>query len=387
MSTRPSENFSRIIRVVRNVAVCLGVDTYDPNYRVNKNTAMTLSAIIIYSGFTITTVIRLKNLKFALQALVLAGFVIQSLNKFYVGVRHSQKIYQIYHSVIEIYKEFEKYPDPRYASDLHQNCRRLRTALIVASIMYAVGVVGMILLPIFVSLFTDKFILILHFHIPGIDVTTETGAWITQAVHAVSMAIAGLGLLAGDSTIIVFLMQPFVFVDILRLKIEVFNQFVEIPETQSESDIQRMLVDIMQFHQEYLRFIFRIYDLMSSIVSTQVSSAGVCIIMTIFVLMTSDWFGGYCFAIVLIPNLYTYCILGTFVENCNTAIMYEVYNISFYNLKARQQRQVLFMLSKTQRTKMMQVLGVMPLAVSTALQVTKNIYSVTMMMINFLIIK
>ncbi|XP_034102040.1 odorant receptor 67d-like [Drosophila albomicans] len=386
MSIRPSENFSRIIRVVRNVAVCLGMDTYDPNYRVNKKTAMTLSAIIIYSGFTITTVIRLKNWKFALQALVLAGFVIQSLNKFYVGVRHSQKIYQIYHSVIKIYKEFENYPDPRYASDLHQSCRRLRTALIVASIMYAVGVVGMIMLPIFVSLFTDKFTF-MHFHIPGIDVTTEMGAWITQAVHAVSMAIAGLGLLAGDSTIIVFLMQPFVFVDILRLKIYVFNQFVDIPGTRSESEIQRMLVDIMKFHQEYLRFIFRCNDLLSSIVSTQVSSAGVCIIMTIFVLMTSDWLGGYCFAIVLIPNLYIYCILGTFVENCSATIMYEVYNISFYNLKARHQRQVLFMLSKTQRTEMMQVLGVMPLDVSTALQVTKSIYSVTMVMINFLIIK
>ncbi|XP_062127614.1 putative odorant receptor 83c [Drosophila sulfurigaster albostrigata] len=171
----------------------------------------------------------------------------------YVGVRYSQKIYQIYHSVIEIYKEFEKYLDPRYASDLHQSCRRLRTALIVASIMYAVGVVGMILKPISVSLFTDKFILILHFHIPGIDVTTEMGAWITQAVHAVSLAIAGLGLLAGDSTIIVFLMQPFVFVDILRIKICVFNQFVDKPGTQSESEIQRMLVDIMRFHQEYLR--------------------------------------------------------------------------------------------------------------------------------------
>ncbi|XP_060651419.1 putative odorant receptor 83c [Drosophila nasuta] len=369
MSLRPSENFTGIIRVVRNLALMLGVDAYDPNYRINMKTAMTLGAIVTYSGFTITTVIRLRNWKFALQALVMAGFVLQSLNKFYVGVRHSRRIYQVYYSVVEIYVRFEKHPDPRYANNLHQNCRRLRTALIVASVMYAVGIVGMILLPIFVSLFTDKFILILHFHIPGIDVTTEMGAWITQAVHAVSMAIGGLGLLVGDSTMIVFLMQPFIFVDILRLKIEVFNQFVDIPSTQSESEIQRMLVDIMQFHQEYLRFILRIYDLMSSIVSTQVSSAGVCIIMTIFVLMTSDWLGGYCFAIVLIPNLYIYCILGTFVENCNTAIMYEVYNISFYNLKARQQRQVLFMLSKTQRTEMMQVLGVMPLDVSTALQI------------------
>ncbi|KAH8303084.1 hypothetical protein KR044_011513, partial [Drosophila immigrans] len=384
MSLRPSESFTRIIGVVRFVAACLGIDTYNENYRVNKNTAMTVSAIIIYSGFTISTVIRERSWMFTLQALVLAAFVIQSVNKLYVGIRWSKKIYVMNHSVRMVYEEFEKHEDPRYSRDLMQNCKRLRRGLIIAGIMYAVGVAGMIILPIYVSLFTNEFLLILHFHIPFIDVTTKTGAWITQAVHAVSMTIAGLGLLAGDTTIIVHLMQPYIYVDILRLKIDAFNKFVE--EPQSESEIQELLVDIMQFHQKYLKYNFRCNELCSSIVSTQVFSAGVCIVMTIFVVLTSDWISGYCFAIVLVPNLYTYCILGTLVENCvsivqiafkqiliehiqNDQIMYEVYNIAFYNLNARLQREVCFMLSKTQSNDMMQVIGVMPLDVSTALQV------------------
>jgi len=49
--------------------------------------------------------------------------------------------------------------------------------------------------------------------------------------------------------------------------------------------------------------------------------------------------------------------------------MYEFYNISFYHLNARQQRLVLFMISKSQKPELILLLGVMPLAVSTALKV------------------
>lgn len=54
----------------------------------------------------------------------------------------------------------------------------------------------------------------------------------------------------------------------------------------------------------------------------------------------------------------------------NDDIMYEIYNIYFYNLKISQQRIVLFMLAKSQRPYMIRLLGVMPLAVNTALLVS-----------------
>lgn len=54
----------------------------------------------------------------------------------------------------------------------------------------------------------------------------------------------------------------------------------------------------------------------------------------------------------------------------NDDVMYEIYNISFYNLKISQQRTVLFMLAKSQRPYMIRLLGVMPLAVNTALLVS-----------------
>ncbi|XP_017873737.1 PREDICTED: odorant receptor 67d-like [Drosophila arizonae] len=122
----------------------------------------------------------------------------------------------------------------------------------------------------------------------------------------------------------------------------------------------------------------------SVMVSVQVTTSAVCIVITVFSLLTSDWIGGYCYFCVLVPNMYLYCILGTMLENCSEKFMYEMYNISFYNLNPSQQRFVLFMLARSQQPGAILLLGVMPLSVSSALQVTKSIYSITMMMARFL---
>lgn len=58
------------------------------------------------------------------------------------------------------------------------------------------------------------------------------------------------------------------------------------------------------------------------------------------------------------------------INSQNDDIMYEIYNIYFYNMNISQQRIVLFMLAKSQRPYMIRLLGVMPLAVNTALLVS-----------------
>lgn len=67
---------------------------------------------------------------------------------------------------------------------------------------------------------------------------------------------------------------------------------------------------------------------------------------------------------------FTYVLLTFHILPQNDDVMYEIYNISFYNLKISQQRIVLFMLAKSQRPYMIRLLGVMPLAVNTALLVS-----------------
>ncbi|XP_034114190.1 odorant receptor 67d-like [Drosophila albomicans] len=345
----PSESFLKIMRFVRFVKRCLGVDVYVKFYRMNILTAMCITACLIYGGFTLNTAIIERHSKFAFQALVMTGLWMQGINKLFVVIYNAHNLYELNQSALKVYLDFENHSDPRFATNLQESCDRLRRALIIVFTSYCVAVSGMIILPLTVNMFTGERHLIMQFYVPGIDHTTQWGFWITQGFHVFVLIVGGLGMFAGDLVILVHLLQSYIFRDVLRLKIDIFNTFVDEPGKQSDSDIQKGLVDMMQFHQLYL----------------------------------SVWPGGWAYAIGVASNLYIYCILGTLVENCNDDLIYEVYNISFYNLNARQQRQVLFMLCKAQSTDMIQVMGVMPLAVSTGLQVTKSIYSVAMMMINF----
>ncbi|KAH8388370.1 hypothetical protein KR093_005140 [Drosophila rubida] len=387
MSLKPSESFMDIMRFVCFINRCVGADIYQKNYRMNIFTVMSMFVILIYSGFTISTLISESNWIFSLRVMVMTGQLIQGTNKMFVIVTNTKALYELNQSVFVIYKKYEDHPDPRFATDLLTSCRRLNRALIVVGISYVVAISGMIILPLTFNMMTGDRQLIMQFHVPGIDVKTETGLWLTQMSHSFVLIVGAIGMFAGDMVIIVHLLQTYIFSDVLRLKIDGFNKFVDKPGEQPDSEIQELLVDMIEFHQEYIRFLSRCNKLLNSIVSTQVITAAACFVLTLFVLLTTNWPGGYAYAIALIPNLYIYCILGTLLGNCNDDIMYEVYNISFYNLKARHQREVLFMLGKTQRTDMIQLVGIVPLAVSTALQITKTIYSVAMMMVRVLMHK
>ncbi|KAL7728183.1 hypothetical protein ACLKA6_005603 [Drosophila palustris] len=300
----------------------------------------------------------------------MSGSVIQGCNKLIVGVLNARKIYKLNRLVFAIYEEYELQPDHRFSEILLQSCHRLRRTLLWVGIGYLIGITGMVVTPLVATKLTGKVNFIMHFaHIPIVDEETKTGVWITQGVQIATLILGGVGLYAGDLVIVVHLLQSYVFADVLRLKIDMFNKYVEDPEgEQLESHAVAMLIDIAKFHQIYLKFITQCNKVFYSIVSVQVFTSAVCIVLTEFVLLTTQWPGGNCFIIVLIPNMYIYCILGSLLENCNDNIMYEVYNISFYNLNVRQQRLVLFMLCKSQTSELILLLGVMPLTVGTAYQ-------------------
>lgn len=64
------------------------------------------------------------------------------------------------------------------------------------------------------------------------------------------------------------------------------------------------------------RFIAKCNDMFFILVSVQVASSALCIVITIFALLTSEWLGGYCYLCILVSNLYLYCVLGTMLESC-----------------------------------------------------------------------
>lgn len=254
MSSRPSENFNEIMRFVRFITRCVGVDAYDPNYRFNAITSSIVVLILMYFIFTISTIAKEfhGNWMFMIQACAMSGSVVQACAKMYMGLTSGRTVSQLYMQLLKIYADFEKEDDARYSQVLLRSCHKVRRFLIVVGISYVVGPFGMIFAALVASFVTGKLNLIMHFHLPGVDVNTEWGAWVTQGMHCTCVVLGGLGLYSGDMIIIVYLMQSFVYADVLQLKVDRLNTHSEKQDkVEIHQEASNLLIDIAKWHQTY----------------------------------------------------------------------------------------------------------------------------------------
>lgn len=255
MSPRPTEDFGSIMRFVRFITSCVGANAYDANYRINRITIATVIIILFYILFTTLTVFKESNWMYTLEAISMAGSVVQGINKMVIGVFSHRKVYELNQLIIRIYEEYELHDDPRFAQALLKTSRKLRRVIHLVGMSYLLGIVGMLTLPMLAWKKTGEVYLIMHYHIPGIDVETPLGAWITQAVHAASCIVGATGMYAGDMVIIVHLLQAYVFADVLRLKVDILNKCSDTEEAEDESaqnENSKILIDISRWHQTYL---------------------------------------------------------------------------------------------------------------------------------------
>lgn len=254
MSLRSSEYFESIMRFVRFITSCVGANAYDPNYRINHVTVLPVFIIITYAIFTFLTVLKEANWMFSLQAISMAGSVVQGINKMAVGISSHREIYELNRSISQIYEEYESNDDIRFSEVLLKSCDRLKRVLQVVGMCYLFGCFGMFLTTLIAGKVTGNAYLFMHYHVPGIDVETETGHWITQVTHACSILMGGIGMYAGDMVIIVHLLQCYLFADILHLKVDNFNKLVEASDEgeSAQREISKLLTDIAKWHQTYL---------------------------------------------------------------------------------------------------------------------------------------
>lgn len=52
------------------------------------------------------------------------------------------------------------------------------------------------------------------------------------------------------------------------------------------------------------------------VITTQMATVGVSITLTLFILLTSKWSGGYPYLFYCFLCMYLYCFLGTEAESC-----------------------------------------------------------------------
>ncbi|XP_037943824.1 odorant receptor 67d-like [Teleopsis dalmanni] len=376
----PSEYLAKLIRTQRICATFVGADFADPNYRINWVTAIIVVTIFSYFFLNILTVIKLNSWLFLLEAFCMSGSAITGASKLIIGMIYRKQLAKMNKLIENIYKEYEKKGEKYYAA-LHESCEQIRKFFIIVGLSFVLPCGIIVVVPFILQSIHGRRFLIMHFHIPGIDVETDFGYYLTNFSHCLCMYVGAFGLYAGDMIMILFLSQPFLYVDILKLKIFEFNEKVGDAKVMSSMSSNLSLNDIVLWNQFYANYTKSCNTIFQSAVTIQVFTSALSILLTLFIVFTSSWHGAYPYLLITVTHLNIYCFMGTKIEIANENFTAEIYNILWYKLTTTQQKVVLLMLMQSQNPNTILVAGVMPLSVSTGLQITKAVYSFLMVML------
>ncbi|KAM7350386.1 odorant receptor 67d-like [Cochliomyia hominivorax] len=382
----PSEKFDMLIKLLQFTASNCGINIFVRNY---KMTWITYTLFTFTGGYFIFVFWTMYNnfnedWTIILTASVTLGSGMQGASKLVSFISDRDEIMDLCELFMEIYKDYEKRGD-KYWKGLECSVEKVKTGLISLTTLYTVGFSGMIMMPLILYALTGRRTLVILFQIPGLDIDTDYGYFTTLIIQMAFVGGSAFGLYCADLGALVYLLQGFMFSYIFAANLESVNEMVKNPENNTQPCVDRALKDIIEWHQIYLHYTDKLNGILYYVITVQVLTAFVSTLLSVYLIIAGGWPGAYCYVLVAFSSLYIYCILGSENESAIQNFERDIYELHWYNLTVSQQKTVLQILCKTQKPQTIEIAGVMPLSVSTALQLTKAMYSITMFMFEFLV--
>ncbi|XP_075146694.1 odorant receptor 67d-like [Haematobia irritans] len=373
---------------MRICAYICGTDIMNPKFRIHALTRMVffvVNLILFCTFYTLYVGIWVeRDWTKPLQTLCMIGSVAQGYCKMVNAVWYIKEHRFLVMEVREIYEEYEK-KHAEYRFYLKKSITRVIRGIKSMAAVYIIAVAELVLLVPWYFFIYNKRIFVMQFILPGIDPETDFGYYITNCVHCLCMTFGAFGNFAADSLFVAHVSHIPLLKDILRCKFHDLNKVLEDDNLENQNEVRDMLRNIFQWHQKYISKIEIIKATYFWMVFVQVSTGGVSILCTLFCLLLGSWIGGDCYLMYCLAILYLYCGLGTLVEIANDDVVTACYNdVNWYMLPVAERKMLLNMLMAAQSTTGITVGSILPLSMNTGLQLTKAIYTSTMMLVNFI---
>ncbi|XP_026849039.1 odorant receptor 67d [Drosophila persimilis] len=386
MSEGPFERYCKINRAIRFCVGLCGNDVIAEDYRMWWLTYAVIGAILFFfgcTGYTVYVGVVLDgDLTVILQAFALVGSAVQGLAKLLVTARMASVVRQIQATYEAIYREYARRGGD-YGRCLERRIKTTWHMLMSFMWVYVVLVGGLIAYPFFHLILDHKKLLVMQFRVPWIDESTDGGYLVLISIHVMLLSMGGFGNFGGDMFLFLFISNVPTLKDIFSAKLREFNEVAV--QRQDYQRMRTLLWDLLAWHQQYvsiLRDTERIYRI---VLFVQLSTNCVSILCTISCIFIGAWPAAPIYLVYSFIVMYSFCGLGTIVETSNEDFSKEIYaNCLWYELPVKEQRLVILMLAKSQHEISLTAADVMPLSMSTALQLTKGIYSFSMMLITYL---
>ncbi|XP_073838685.1 odorant receptor 67d-like [Musca autumnalis] len=388
-----SQRLNAIIRITRICSDICGVDVFDENYRVNFRTILLF--ILLCVSFLLLTYtmidgyVKEGDWTILVQVISLAGgTLLQGLCVSISFIVKQDKYRFLLSECNDIYETYERLHSD-YRVHLNRGLKLLANLMKICAFINLMLVLGMSSITVLYNFIFDAHEAIVYGFAPGVDVETTHGLWITNGVQASFITVGGFGLYAADMAILTPISQISTFKGILQCKFREINQILDDDDYESElerkRDVMVALKDIIKFHQKYLIFLNVSRDVCYWNVFAKITTSFVAIVCALFCILLGTWPAGYIYLAYCFVMMQVFCAMGTLVDITNEEFIQSCYNdVRWYELSVKEKKMLCIMLMVAQNTTGLTIGSVMELSMNTGLQISKTIYSLTMLLLNFI---
>ncbi|KAH8305224.1 hypothetical protein KR018_005270 [Drosophila ironensis] len=381
----PLDRFLKMIRWIRFCVAFCGNDVADPNFRMWWLTYLVLGAIgffFVCTGYTIYVgVVVDGDFTVILQAMALVGSAVQGLSKLLSTANLATLLRNMQNTYEDIYREYGL-KGGEYKKCLKRRIEMTWRLMWAFMFVYAMSVSIMVCFPIVYLIIFHKKIMVMQFLVPFIDQSTDSGYMMLSALHVCLMAFGGFGNFGGDMYLFLFITNLPLMKDIFCVKLKELNAAIA---ANQKNQFKSMLADLIAWHQKYQSILLATRRIYSIVLFVQLATTCTGILCTIACIFIRAWPAAPCYLLLCVTLLYSFCALGTVVENSNEDLTREIYSgCVWYDLPVREEKVIILMLAKAQKEPNLSAADMMPLSMTTALQLTKGIYSFSMMMLTYL---
>ncbi|KAH8419238.1 hypothetical protein KR222_011832, partial [Zaprionus bogoriensis] len=377
----PSLRYQELMERTNYCWRMLGFELLVPRLKFNYRTWTLLTAVVSYTIFGIYWMSEQAKQSWTecLKASIMMGGMLSGSAELLTIILNQPAIRDIMHSTRSIFGDYEQ-RGADYCEALNQGINRLVAIMRLIRNGYMVSYTVMCSAPLIYLWYDGTRVTITQYELPGIPLENNVGFVITYLVQVLSMVLAGIGFYAGDMMGCLALMQILTFADILQLKSRDLNATLDRGKSIAAVRVHAQLVDFIKWHQLFTTYCHDVERIYQILFSGQVVSSAISILSTFCVILTEFHLISVIYFMVSAYSMSVYCVVGTKIEHAYDQVYDSICNVSWQELSAPQRKLFGLTLKEAQNAKPIIMLGILPLSVRTALQITKLIYSVSMMM-------
>uniref|UniRef100_A0A1B0G3J7 Odorant receptor n=1 Tax=Glossina morsitans morsitans TaxID=37546 RepID=A0A1B0G3J7_GLOMM len=380
-----SERYQEILNVSVTLLKLCGINIFAKNFRMNLITWFIIGIIGLYFIlFTYTVYVGIQNdWSIVLKVITMSTTATQGLIKLQNFLCNPKTLRKLAEELEEVYLEYERRTNQKYPKYLQRSIALIKRINYAVLAFCLIALSTVIVWPLIFSYVKGEKLLVGSMRIPCVDDKNGWGFIIHFALQSVMLIIGAYGNFAADSYCFLLLAHTSLFKDLLYCKFQDLNEILQqYPRNSLRS--KPLLQDILKWHQKHVLFIETASSIYFWVILVQISTAVTGIVTTLVCQFLGIYPTAVGYLIYCAVLFYIYCGIGNLYERVNEEVINIICDSLWYELTIDEQKLILFMLHKSQTVEGLTIGNLIPLSLNTALKLTRFMYTLSMMLLQFL---